>query len=60
MYRAATLPIQQPRMDRVALGERRHIGQLPDTLVIPPARALEIDEGMLKRLAALERKAKRE
>jgi len=32
--------------------------ELADTLVIPPARALEIDERMLKRLAALERKAK--
>jgi hypothetical protein len=61
VYRAATLPIQQPRMDRVALGELSGTSvELPDTLVIPPARALEIDEGMLKRLAALERKAKRE
>jgi len=60
VYRAATLPIQQPRMDRVALGELSGASiELPDTLVIPPARALEIDEGMLKRLAALERKARR-
>jgi uncharacterized protein YabN with tetrapyrrole methylase and pyrophosphatase domain len=60
VYRAATLPIQQPRMDRVTLGELSGASvELPDTLVIPPARALEIDEGMLKRLAALERKAKR-
>ena len=60
VYRAATLPIQQPRMDRVVLGELSGTSvELPDTLVIPPARALEIDEGMLDRLAALERKAKR-
>ena len=33
--------------------------ELPDTLVVPPARPLEIKAGMLKRLAALERKARR-
>jgi hypothetical protein len=60
VYRAATLPIQQPRMDRVALGELSAISvDLPDTLVIPPARALEVDKGMLNRLAALERKARK-
>lgn len=60
VYRAATLPIQRPRMDRVALGELSGVSiELPDTLVIPPARALETDEGMLERLAALERKAGR-
>jgi len=60
VYRAATLPIQQPRIERVALGELPGASvELPDTLVIPPARALEIDEGMLERLAALERKKKR-
>jgi uncharacterized protein YabN with tetrapyrrole methylase and pyrophosphatase domain len=59
VYRAATLPIQQPRMDRVALGELSGTSvELPDTLVIPPAKALEIDAGMLKRLAALDRKTK--
>jgi hypothetical protein len=60
VYRAATLAIQQPRMERVALaGLSEASVELPDTLVIPPARALEIDERMLKRLAALERKAGR-
>jgi len=47
-------------MDRVALGELSGTSvELPDTLVIPPAKALEIDERMLKRLAAVERKGKR-
>jgi RimJ/RimL family protein N-acetyltransferase len=49
VYRAATLPIQQPRMDRVALGDLPGTSvELPDTLVIPPAGELEIDAGMLK------------
>jgi hypothetical protein len=44
----------------VALGELSAISvDLPDTLVIPPARALEVDKGMLNRLAALERKARK-
>ena len=60
VYRAATLPIQQPRMDRVTLADLPGTSiELPDTLVIPPAGALEIYAGMLKRLATLERKAKR-
>jgi len=60
MYRAATLPIQQPRIERVALGDLPGASvELPDTLVVPPARPLEIKAGMLKRLAALERKARR-
>ena len=59
VYRAATLPIMQPRMDRVVLGELSGASvELPDTLVIPPARALEVDKRMLERLAAIERKAK--
>jgi len=60
VYRAATLAIQQPRMERVALAALSEASvELPDTLVIPPARPLEINEGMLKRLAALERKARK-
>ncbi|HET7779907.1 MAG TPA: hypothetical protein VFL07_15260, partial [Rudaea sp.] len=59
VYRAATLPILQPRIERVTLGELSGASiELPDTLVVPPARTLEIDKRMLERLAAIERKAR--
>jgi precorrin-3B methylase len=55
IYRAATLPMQDPLIERVALGK------LPDakvdmhsTLVIPPARALEPDTQIRERLSALD------
>jgi precorrin-3B methylase len=55
LYKAVTLPLHQPRIERLALRE------LPDadidmhaTLVIPPARALEPDLQVRKRLAALD------
>jgi hypothetical protein len=55
IYRCATLPIQQPRMERVALGDlpKADIG-MPDTVVVPPARALQPDTAMRARLAALD------
>jgi hypothetical protein len=55
VYRAATLPIHQPRIERMPLGS------LPDadidmhaTLVIPPSRALEPNTEIRERLSALD------
>lgn len=55
IYRAATLPTQTPRMERLPLA------QLPqadlngaDTLVVPPAAPLLRDEAIAARLAALD------
>ncbi|HEY8682010.1 MAG TPA: SAM-dependent methyltransferase [Rhodanobacter sp.] len=55
IYRTATLPIQQARIERIKLGElpQADIG-MPDTLVIPPARAMEADPAIRARLAALD------
>lgn len=54
VYRAATLPIQQPRIERISL-RRLAAAQLeaPDTLVIPPARKLMPDTKTLRRLTKL-------
>ena len=55
VYKAATLPLHEPRMERLPLGG------LPDaeidmhaTLVIPPARSLEPDLQVRGRLSALD------
>jgi hypothetical protein len=55
LYRAATLPMHKPEIKRLQLG------QLPDaevdlhmTLVIPPARALEPNAEIRRRLSALD------
>jgi len=55
IYRAATLPMHEPRMERLPLGK------LPETeidmhvtLVIPPARPLEPDLQIRERLRALD------
>jgi len=55
IYRAATLPIQQARIERVALGDlpQADIG-MADTVVIPPARAMEPDPEIRARLDALD------
>ncbi|WP_144811623.1 SAM-dependent methyltransferase [Aerolutibacter ruishenii] len=56
VYEAATLPISEPRMERVKLRD------LPDaqlhmhsTLVLPPAAMLQPDPDMLARIEAVER-----
>jgi hypothetical protein len=58
IYRAATLPMQDSRIDRLPLG------QLPDaaidmhvTLVIPPSRPLEPDLTIRERLDAIDEAA---
>jgi RimJ/RimL family protein N-acetyltransferase/precorrin-3B methylase len=57
IYKVATLPTQQPRIERTT------IAQLPDvdvdmhaTVVIPPAAPLQPDEQIRERLAALDRR----
>lgn len=55
IYEAATLPIVQPRMERVALSMLADADlRLQSTLVVPPARPMERNEGMLTKLARLE------
>ena len=55
IYRTATLPIQQPRIERVALGDlpQADVG-MADTVVVPPARAMEPNPEIRARLAALD------
>ncbi len=55
VYRTATLPIQQPRMERIMLGNLPKADiSLHETVVIPPARALEPNSEMRARLSALD------
>lgn len=56
IYRTATLPIQQARVERVALGAlpQADIG-MADTVVIPPARAMQVDHEMRAKLDVLDR-----
>ncbi|HTA64940.1 MAG TPA: SAM-dependent methyltransferase [Xanthomonadaceae bacterium] len=60
IYRAATLPIHAPRIERTTLRKlaTAHI-ELPDTIVIPPAQKLEPNAKILRRLARLDRTAGR-
>ncbi|MGH8041587.1 MAG: SAM-dependent methyltransferase [Rudaea sp.] len=56
IYRAATLPIHQPRIGRIALGKLVMARiEVPDTVVIPPAQKLAPATKMLRRLAKLDR-----
>jgi hypothetical protein len=54
IYRAATLPFQNPRIEYLALAAlpQAEVG-MADTLVIPPARPLEADAEVRAKLAAL-------
>src|SRR4051812_19632325 len=53
IYRAATLPIQQPRIRKVALRDLPHIDvPTEETVVIPPAVALKPNLPIQERLAA--------
>jgi precorrin-6B methylase 1 len=55
IYRAATLPIHQPRIERVALGKLPEADiTLHDTVVIPPASALQPNPEIRARLDALD------
>jgi precorrin-3B methylase len=58
IYRAATLPIQTPRIERMALSALPQASvDMPDTLVIPPSRPMQTDDDIRARLAALDRLA---
>jgi hypothetical protein len=55
LYRAATLPIDKPHVLRTLLKDLPSVGiDLADTLVIPPARALEANAELIDRLARLD------
>jgi precorrin-6B methylase 1 len=55
-YEAATLPITAPRMERMSLaGIVEADLRLQTTLVIPPARPMQRNQGMLDRLAEVDR-----
>lgn len=55
VYEAATLPIAQPRIDRIPLSALpRTELRLQTTLVLPPAWPMQRDEAVLARLAALD------
>lgn len=54
-YRAATLPTQQPRMDRMKLRDLPKADlDIHFTLVIPPARALQPNTQLRRRLSQLD------
>ena len=56
IYRAATLPIDAPRIERIALRKLADAKiDAADTLVIPPARKLDPDVKTLGRLARLDK-----
>jgi uncharacterized protein YabN with tetrapyrrole methylase and pyrophosphatase domain len=56
IYRAATLAIEAPRIERVRLGQLADsVVELADTLVLPPLGAPPVDARMLARLARLDR-----
>jgi hypothetical protein len=56
LYRAATLPIHAPRIQRITLRKLADAKiEVADTVVIPPARKLDPDVTMLRRLARLDR-----
>jgi hypothetical protein len=56
LYQAATLPIQAPRIERLALADLPGASTgMGDTLAIPPARPMQPDPGIRARLAALDK-----
>lgn len=55
VYEAATLPIAEPRMERVPLSALVDADlRIQSTLVVPPARPMARNEAMLEKLARLE------
>jgi RimJ/RimL family protein N-acetyltransferase/precorrin-6B methylase 1 len=56
VYKVATLPTQQPRIERTTIAQLPAIDiDMHATVVIPPAVALQPDEQVRERLAALDR-----
>lgn len=55
VYRAATLPVGRFRAERMALAALPQAALTPsDTLVVPPAMAMEKNEAVIARLAAID------
>jgi hypothetical protein len=56
IYRGATLPIEKPRIQRVALRDLPHVQMTAEeTVVLPPAKALKPNLAMRERLEALDK-----
>jgi precorrin-3B methylase len=61
IYRAATLPMHEPRIERLALGKLPGADvDMHATLVIPPGRPLEPDPEIRERLSALDAPGERD
>ena len=59
VYRAATLPVRQPQIKRMALRKLLTAKiDAADTIVVPPARPLQADEEMIGRLRKLDRRGR--
>lgn len=57
IYKVATLPTQQPRIERTTIAQLPSVDiDMHATVVIPPAAALQPDEQIRERLAALDRR----
>jgi hypothetical protein len=55
IYRGATLPIEQPRIRRIALRDLPHVPlTTEETVVLPPAAALRPNLAIQERLQALD------
>jgi len=56
LYRAATLPIQQPRIRRIALRDLPHVDvPTEETVVLPPSAPLKPNHAVRERFAALDK-----
>jgi hypothetical protein len=56
-YEAATLPISAPRIERMPLSDLTTTKLTQETtLVIPPARLMQINQALMDRLAGLPKK----
>jgi precorrin-3B methylase len=59
IYKVATLPTQQPRIERTTISQLPSVEiDMHATVVIPPARALQPDAAIRERLAALDQAGK--
>lgn len=59
IYRATTLPIGKPRIERVALRDLPAASlSMEDTIALPPAKSLQVDIGVRSRLEELDRDAR--
>jgi len=56
LYRAVTLPIQKPRIRRIALRDLPHVDvPTEETVILPPATSLRVNREIRERLAALDK-----